>query len=492
MKLWPGLLSDRRAREKWEAELAWFRLRYQEPVGPTRCLKLLSRAAACGRIALYYRPGAESGPVARLYLGIPGQHVRLLQRMAGDFGLMLKLVPPDATMPPVRRLAPASELPWNRPFVGHLVAETLYAGPLDEESSRGDFLPHPSRVSRVSEWQLPAAPPSGLTTVPSWNGQEPPAHLIASVPNPQSWLLGRSRQGQPLEVSGRINMYGRQEAVAAWLTSQITQMMAVEPANLVVIDGAGDLVSRLKRKRAITRLLGDGLAYLDLDGAWLADGFNPLAPVPGETEEALVGRWQRWFQGMNVHPQGLGLLVQARQAGVEDIPGLRKWLKRAERQGQYAAVSSLGLAINRLTASRNLREWLEWPTNRFEILPGGALFFACKGSSWDRRHLLRGVLLASLAVRDARVVVHGFPWKMVEDGLLHRRERLIISNGPPLPGATTVLVETLPEHVDILAGRFLSHDAQLAENLTLLGPGEGIVLSNGEAVYTTWQNGNHP
>ena len=57
------------------------------------------------------------------------------------------------------------------------------------------------------------------------------------------------------------------------------------------------LVPRLKRKAAVTRLLGEQLAYVDMDGTSLANGFNPLAAVPGETEEALLQRWQRWFGG---------------------------------------------------------------------------------------------------------------------------------------------------------------------------------------------------
>ncbi len=484
MKLWPKLFSDRRTREKWEAELVWFRLRYRDPTGPTRCLKLLSRPAACGRIALYYQPGT----VSQLHLGIPETHTRLLRRMAEDFGLFLKPMLDETTAPPIGRLVAVSELPWSQPFVCHVVAEMLHVGLVDDERSRGAFLPQPRPAPRVTGWHLPATPPPGLTTVPSWNGQEPPTQLRATVPDAQSWLLGRSRTGLPLQAPGRINIYGRQEAAAGWLTHQISQMMAIDPANLVVIDGAGDLVSHLKRKAIVTRLLGEQLVYLDMDSASLTNGFNPLATVPGESEKELVERWQRWFQGMNVHPQGVALLAQARQEGVEDILGLRKWLKKAEREGQYVAASSLGLALNRLTSSRSLREWLEWPTNRFDILPAGALFFACKGLSWDRHQLLCGVLLAALAVPNARIIVHGFPWKMLKGDVLQRHERTIITNGPPLPDNTTILVENFPQHVATLTNRFLADDAQLGENLTLLGPGEGIALTEGEAVYTTWNS----
>ncbi len=84
-----------------------------------------------------------------------------------------------------------------------------------------------------------------------------------------------------MHVAGRVNIYGREEAAADWMVHQVTQMVSLDPANLVVIDGAGDLVPRLKRKAAVTRLLGERLAYVNIDGASLAGGFNPLAAVPG-------------------------------------------------------------------------------------------------------------------------------------------------------------------------------------------------------------------
>ncbi len=482
MKLWPRLGGDRRAREKWEVGLAWFRLRYHEPAGPTRCLKLLSRTAGCGRIALYHQPEV----ISRLYLGVPETHMRLLQRMAGDFGLLLKPLPPEAALPPIRRLALVSELPWNKPFVCQIVREALYAGLVDEDNPRGAYLPEPPVQLQMIEWQLPTIPPTGLTAAPTWNGHTPPAQLIDAKHAPQSWLLGRSRTGQPLQVPGRVNIYGGQQAVADWLTRQVTQMMAIDPANLVIIDGAGDLVSQLKRKTAVTRLLGEQLAYIDIDNASLTGGFNPLAAVPGEGEEALVGRWQRWFQGMNVHPQGVDLLARARQEGVEDIPGLRKWLKKAVRKGQVTADSSLILALSRLTANRAVREWLEWPTNRFDILPAGALFFSCKGSSWDRYQLLRSVLLAALAVPEARLIVHGFPWRVQNKESLQQHERMIIGNGPRLPGSTIILVACSSHAASVLSTRFLGSDQVLAENLQLLQRGDSMIFSGEDTLFTTW------
>lgn len=480
------LFGKRAVREKWDAGLVWFRLRYLEPEGPTRCINLLSRSQACGRVALYYRPGEA---VSQLYLGIPETHVRLLQRMVADFGFSLKPKPPEAVIPVAQRMTAVTALPWDAAFVGHIANEFAFVSLVEGEKKSGVYLPErPSGEAGrgPATWCLPDNPLPGLTLRPSWNGQQPPAHLVATEPDPRRWLLGRSQSGIRLHVSGRVNIYGRQEAVADWLVHQVAQMVTLDHTNLVVIDGAGDLVPRLKRKAAVTRLLGERLAYVDIDGASLVNGFNPLAAAPGETESAMVQRWQHWFQGMNVHPQGIQLLARAQQDGVGDIPGLRKWLKQVERQGQYTAVSSLGMALNRLTASRALREWLEWPANRFDILPEGALFFACKGAGWDRQQLLRAVLLGGMQVEGVRLIVHGFPWKAADTAFLGAQERVVVSNGPLLPDSAIILTECHTHGVVALAGRFLASDVRLGENLELLGRGEGIVIVSDRVFFTAW------
>lgn len=106
-KTWPG---KRAARAQWDAGLAWYRLRYLTPDGPTRCIRLLSRPQACGRVALYFLPGEA---ISVMYLGIPETHVRLLQRMAADFGFSLKPQLPGAAMSAVQRLTAISSCPGN-------------------------------------------------------------------------------------------------------------------------------------------------------------------------------------------------------------------------------------------------------------------------------------------------------------------------------------------------------------------------------------------
>jgi hypothetical protein len=497
MKLLAQFLNKRRARAQWDAGLAWFRLRYLESAPPTRCLNLLSRPEACGRIALYYRPDKA---VSQLYLGIPATHATLLKQMAADFGFSLKPKLPEVILPQAALMTPVAakpgQLPWDKTFVAHIVNGYAFVSLVGADGGRGSYLPiPPSRMhpgmAGAATWCLPDQPPAGLTLRPFWNDSPPPAHWVASRPDPQRWLLGRSGAGVPLHLAGQLNLYGRQEAVAEWLVHLVINMIATDHAGLVVIDGTGDLVSRLKRQAAVTRLLSEGLTYLDIDGPAVATGFNPLAAVPGETAEVTLQRWQRWFARLNVPAQGIQLLASARQAGVEDMPALLKWLKSPDQAG--VAVTSLQAALNRLTADPVLREWLEWsrpsPGWGGANLPGGALFFACPGRDWARQQLLRAALLGVMAVEGTRLIVHGFPWEGFEIGELQRHDHLVVANGPRLPGSAVVLVENHPQGAAALAQRFWPGDARLQENLELLGPGEAIILSEKRMLYTTW---HHP
>lgn len=481
------LFGKQTAREKWDAGLVWFRLRYLEPEGPTRCINLLSRPQACGRVALYYRPGET---VSQLYLGIPETHVRLLQRMVADFGFSLKPTPPEVVIPAAGRMTAVTDLPWDRAFVAHIANEFAFVCLVGGENKGGAYLPQPSSLDPgrgPATWRLPDEPLPGLALKSAWNGGPPPTHLIATEPDPRRWLLGRSQSGLPLHVAGRINIYGRQEAVVDWLVHQVTQMVTLEHTNLVVIDGVGDLVPRLKRRAAVTRLLSEQLTYVDIDSSSLIGGFNPLALVPGETEAAQLQRWQNWFQGMNVHPQGLHLLTQAQQAGVGDIPALQKWLKQVERQEQSAAVAGLRLALTRLTANRTLREWVTWPTNHWSQVGEGVFLFACRAETWERRHLLRAVLLAASGQMDKKLIVHGFPWATYSFEDITVCPALLVSNGPPLAEAATLLVQPDPRMAAKIGQRYLSSDPGLVENMQLLQRGEGILIEAGKIVFTTWQ-----
>lgn len=421
-----------------------------------------------------------------LHLGIPEAYLSLLRRMAEDFDFSLKPGLAAEAALAHARLAAEATLPWERPFLAHIVNEHLFVSPESSSRSDGSYLPRPSaRASRAATqtWQLPTKPPPGVTTRPDWL-----TCLPTAGPDAGYWPAGRAQDGTPLHIAGRVNVYGRQESAAGWLVHQVAQTVTGDIGRLVVIDGSGDVVPRLKRKAAVTRLLGDQLAYIDMDSASQAGGFNPLAAVPGESETALLARWQHWFGQMNVQPPGIQLLAQAQAAGVGDIPALQKWLKQVERQGQGTATASLNLALNRLTASRTLRQWLEWPATPCDILPDGALFFACKQTSWAQRQIVLAVLLAAMQIPGLRLIVNGLPGTLLASTQVTALPWVIISNGPRLPGSAIVLTESHPRGQAVLQKRFLSGDARLGEALALLQPGESLIMTDGAPVWSTWQS----
>ncbi|MCB8975796.1 MAG: hypothetical protein H6657_00005 [Ardenticatenaceae bacterium] len=482
--------ARRSARQKWEAELVWFRLRYQDAAKATRCLNLLSRVEACGRLALYYLPGS---PVSQLYLGVPEVRIRLVQQMASDFGLSVKPSLLDLCLPEARKLLPMADLPWERPFMGHIVEGLVFVSLLNvQEDKRGQFFPVPPKKMKESSqrhWELPQLPPAGLTSVPVWE----PCSLEKFTLSPNQdetrlvWPVGWNTVGRPLTLSGHVNLYGSKQAVVEWLSNQIGYALGKNGSRMVVLDGFGDLVPQLKRKTAVTRLLGEGVRYMDLDSSASVTGLNPLAPVPGESETELISRWQQWFGAMQVTPQGIELLVTARQDGVSDIPTLKKWLRSGIRKEQYLAATSLQLALERLTASRSLREQLEWAINPFERLPDQVLLFSCQNKGWAQEQLLFAMLLGIQTIANTRLILHGFPWLRLSRLECHGPHSIIASNGPLMADSTVILTASSENKIHAVVKKFLEGDAVWQENIELLGAKEGVIVSGNKKCWTSWE-----
>ena len=140
----------RPARRRWDEELVWYRLRYREAGGVTRCLQRLARTGAGGRVALCWQPGAA----ARLHVGVPRAYGWLLTQMAADFGFTLREETPDAPETP---LAARAKLPWERPFVAHLAAGRLFVS--DAAAARAAKAPadSPQRAMRSGSTRRAAA-----------------------------------------------------------------------------------------------------------------------------------------------------------------------------------------------------------------------------------------------------------------------------------------------------------------------------------------------
>jgi hypothetical protein len=209
--------------------------------------------------------------------------------------------------------------------------------------------------------------------------------------------------------------------------------------------------------------------------------------VPGETEKHTLERWRRWFQGMGVHPQALSLLERARQEGVADILTLQKWLRKMEQAGRQPAIAGLSMVLNRLTADRTLREWLEWPADCWQGLPGGALLLTCRASQWSRVQLLRAALLAAGSAPGVRLVVHGFPWSLFGPSPLPENGQLLAGNAPLLGAGIVLLTESQAAAAEKLAQRFLDDRPEMRERLQLLGPGEALLVAEGQISEVAWR-----
>lgn len=515
-----------RTRARWETGLTWFRLRYHDGGALAHCLRLLSRAEACARVALRYQPGT----ISALYMGIPPAYAPLLRQMAGDFRFLVTEETDDlySVAQPLLPLQAAPTLPWERPFAAHLVDGHLFvSGTADGQA--GSHMPEPAREAIAANgngraapgeanWRFPMPPEVGLSAQARWPATAvpaAPAALRASEQGDGDWLLGWGADGEMLAAAGRVNLYG--EAAAAWLAPQLIQTIAAGYSGLVVLDGVGEVAQQLKRQALVTRLLGRGLTYVDIDGLNIS-GFDPLAAVPEESEEARLARRATWFRLMGAHAAAVQLLAAA---PLSDLAGLQRWLVAPAQRRSGAAAEALERIVAQLWADRQVRQWLEWPRNQYETLPEGALVFACRGQDWARRQLVVGALLAVSAIPGIRLVAHGV--KLEREGVAHGNGHIphqgrhvstsfsssgssyslsssfssrstlrlppttLLSNGPLLAGATPVLTAGGTPQAGRLARRFLGDDSVLQECLHLLQPGEAVVCAAGAALPVTWR-----
>ena len=518
--LWRRFSHDLRKRKQWDDQLVWLRMRYADAGRATKALQLLSQPAHCGRIVVYFVPDKNSGQtLSKLFVGVAMANKQRLLQLGTDYDLRLETA--NIRLPPPQPMQLVSALPWGRSFVAHLSLGRAFVNV--EPPEKGLYFPVASAATPRGSWCLPPSPPAGITAVPNWDRYSPSHELLAAnarhvaqldsgcgslqdaqseglsqsgqggrqQSGPPRWPLGWSKQGQALHCAGRINLYGQRDAVASWLVKQISQALTDDPKHLIVLDAIGDVVPKLKRKRAVTRLLGKQLTYLDIDGASLTTGCNPLAALPEETDAALVQRWHNWFAAMQVTPDSLALLPAAHQAGVTDLPALQQWLTQRERQGNLATVAALRVAFNRLTSERTLCDWLAWPTNPFAQLPTGILLVSCRlkkgteAATWGRIQLMNMFFLAAQACPAARLVLHGLPWEQFLQP--SPKQPLLISNGPPLADATVVLASCLPASRQHIQHRFLAPDIQLIENFGLLSVEESIVVHGATACWAGWK-----
>lgn len=492
-------------RREWESSLLWFRLRYDDPAGATTAVNKLSRTKGVDRVAIYH---VITDGVCRLYLGIPNDGERILPHMTQDFKFSLTKEIPELPEQPAK-LIPAVALPTDSAYMAHVVNEYLFVSPLDETQSDADnadpnentgdnplpelpgkaeFFPvppskEPGRGGAV--WHFPD-PVVGSSIQPIWDRWPTPVRLIATHNDPARWVLGRSLECKPLSIEGNINIYGSDTFASGWLTKAVSQALAANPGGIVVVDGHGELARSLKRKPLITKLFNKNLLFVDMDGI-SARGFNPMNPLPDEKPAQTVARWQAWFAGFGLRSDALDLLPEAFNTGIRSINQLNKWLIR-KRASHFAQVEAFGVILEQILAAPELGAWLKQPDDYFAGFPGGGsfIFTINAQNKWERKHMIRAVLLAALNMPDLRLVLHAYPLWDKFDASAFNGHQVLISNGPLLPGSTCVLVTCPPGKVPTLSRRFLKDDSILAENLQLLRMGDGIVVSNEDITFATW------
>lgn len=485
---WQDNRQGRTEAQAWLASLAWYRLRYGSAELAQQGLMVLAGTTGCGRVALFYQPQ----PLPQLLLGLPPAEGEWGQRVAHDYAASLHPVQTPENLT-ARRVQPVMEVDWQRPFLAHLVSEYLFLAYLDEaEPSQGFFWPGLRPGQFHTGWHLPVTPPVGLTTRPHLAAATVPDELKVSGKAGEHWLLGYAPDNQRVQSpTPQVNLYGSREAVTLWLEQATLAALALRPEGLVIIDGHGNLTQRLKRHGLVADLLNRKQLTLAsvTEASGGRTGFNPLAPLPGETEAQTVERWQTWFAGMGCGGQARALLAEAYAEGVRDINQLRRWLEQPTRLlAEGNGLANLQTALRRLLVGASVRDWLEWPTNLFTALGTKPLLFACPATSWGREQLLKAMFLGAQASGQTRLIVSGM--KIRAEDIEEPGSPLLIGNGPRLPGATTVLTTTpVGQIVALLTQLGCGHDPSplvLQEVIELLPSGAGVVLAPAGPIGINW------
>ena len=484
--IWQDNRQGRTEAQAWLSSLVWYRLRYGSAELAEQGLTVLTGATGCGRVALLYQPQ----PLPHLYLGLPPVVGAWGQQVAQDYQFSLNRLTTPQNMT-AGRVELALSCDWQRPFLAYLISKQIYLGYQDEDDGKvaaGCFWPQPQASQSAGVWRLPTTPPFGLTTRPVLPTDPIPDTMkVTGKPPQQNWLLGYAPSGQMVQApTPQVNLYGNRDAVTVWLEQATLTALAIQPAGLIIIDGQGDLTQRLKRHALVTGLLNRKqliLAQLT-EGSNGRTGFNPLAGVPGEGEAQTVERWQTWFASMGCRGQAEMLLPQAYQEGVRDINKLRLWLAQPARLlAPGNGLISLQTTLNRLLAEAAIRDWLEWPTNLFATGAERALLCTCPGEAWGRKQMLKALLLGFQAVDQTRLILTG-----IDKFSINPAHFVLVGNGLRLPQATPIMT-TMPDKLahELLARFKPKQDAyRLSEQIQLLAPGEGVVLTQAGPVTVSF------
>lgn len=463
------LRQRRQLKQKaiWSADLEWFRVRYADAAQTAHALTVLSAKAAAGRLAILF---ACSDKTAALTIGIAKPFVPLLQQMAQDFDFMLSFGM-SFGFPDDQQLIPYANCQWTETFSGQLIHGHLFR----HDTQLG--MPFPTPRSAGTLPMLPSAPAMGLSRQPQWDNYLATTPFDAAEAGTSAdWLIGYSAAGQLVSTSGQVGIYGEPATMDAWLTHQLTATLKHDTSHLVVLDLGGDVVSALKRKPVVTRLLNEQIRYLNLAGQPHPTVLNPLAPLQDEQARDTLRRWRRWFSRMALLSFDMAYLDDAFQAGVRDLFALQKWLKGERRRRQSIELTRLEGVVNRLLNDETLRDWLGVSTE--PLISDTTLLFGYPDPSWGGRQIARAVIIAALRDPRKRIVLN-LPFLSDTKAFEYAGNPLLLT-APNFPVQTEVTLSwaTLSETV--------RRDARLLENAELLRAGECIAVRANQATFLHW------
>lgn len=456
-------------RQAWEAKLTWVRVRHNDLEQLKKCCLWLTESPKIRRLGLLFHKGEK---IHQLYFGIPSAGVAVFEQMERDYGFQTAPMPSYICLPGLRKMKFVEQLEWKRPFYAHLDGTALFV----QVGEEGTLFPT-AEEKLVTSWEIPSL--DGLLPKLDIDIYGDGESAFQSI---KGWWLGFGcNTNKPLKFSGKINLYGNEQAAAAWLEPVAMTSLANSQKGLVILDGKGDLVPTLKRQECVVSRLERDLIYLDLDSPIVSSGFNPMAKAPFEAEEDFLVRLKQWFSIMGLPKTSLDLIQKAVKDGIRTLAELDRWVTLPEQQRMPQKIARLKRILNRLLAQRAVRDRLEWPLNPFKPLPNGALLFSCQQRGWEQNQMMLAILLGIIGQSEMNLILHGLDWKSIEVGKIYSQlkcRNIIISNGPLLKQSLQVFTTSHPDRAKLITHRFFEDDEYSEEVISTLKPGESLLRNS--------------
>lgn len=363
----------------------WARLRYTNPAKAVDALNRLARNGA--KLDLRLRANqsdaleGDTEHVLALFVGAEERWLKVLEHMSRDFELHLETAKEPKAL--AHAFAPGHWAEQRLEADAKVSASGMHVGLGSKERDRSKDAGAPIELPALS---------LGLTATPE-------LPYPVQMPNDAVWTVGEGGLVAP------AGLLGDPEAQMAFLLPLSAIALKSDYPTLIV-DGGGDLSSRLRQKSEIAPSIAQGrLREMSLARAGQL-GFNPLAESAWG-EAATLRRWHWWFRGVGVHEPTF--IEGAYQAGV------RSFADAYSFWSQEARMLPAAHAANRMVGDGVVSAWLSGDfdfSSHFGY--GGHVLVECPDPSGPRLQALRGLLAlvmeAALTAGAVRVLSVGVEW----------------------------------------------------------------------------------